>query len=228
MQSLTSTPYVDFYRPGPAGSHVIHARTDHHHDGVTITVAHSDALSRDFHTTQEADTYLAFLEQQVAEGHTLWQIEQAAGVLTSAAAAIDELTADLAETAEVIHLRPEFSRGIACGATGPVRITRIFNDVTCQACIDAEDRRLGRRDDTLDRFRQATTRRAAITTEPQDRVLAQADANGYIRRGKTASIVQLNALDACGLVKLDRRKQGRHWVTFGATLTAKAGRRVAA
>ena len=71
-------------------------------------------------------------------------------------------------------------------------------------------------------YRQDTTTRAANTTEAQDRVITQADERGYIRRGKTASIRQLIALERMGLVKLDRRKQGRHWVTYGATLTAKA------
>nr|WP_221374514.1 hypothetical protein [Actinoplanes polyasparticus] len=181
MNAQLSTTYVDF--TSPTGSRLIHARIDRHHDGVAITVAHVEELDRTFATPAAADAYLNFLQAEVEQGTTLYDIVQAAGVLTSAAAVFDELAAEVLDNAQPA---------------------------------------------TLDTFRQASTRRAAITTEPQDRVLAQADDNGYIRRGKTATIVQLNALERCGLVKLDRRKRGRHWVTFGATLTAKAERRVAA
>ncbi len=76
--------------------------------------------------------------------------------------------------AETIHLRRE-PNPIACGATGPVRVTRTFSEVTCQPCIDAEDRRLGRHDDiveqraTRDAYRQphrATPTRTRVHTKP--------------------------------------------------------------
>ena len=48
--------------------------------------------------------------------------------------------------AESIHLRREPSP-VACGTAGRVRVTRVFREVTCQPCIDVEDRRLGRHDE---------------------------------------------------------------------------------
>jgi hypothetical protein len=77
---------------------------------------------------------------------------------------------------------------------------------------------------TLDDLRQTNTRRAAHITEPLARVLATADPTGYIRRGKTASIRQLIALDGMGMVELDKRRDGRRWVIDGARLTAKANK----
>ncbi|GIM88772.1 hypothetical protein [Paractinoplanes toevensis] len=86
-----------------------------------------------------------------------------------------------AEADEVIHLRRE-PNPIPCGATGPVRVTRVFREVTCQACIDYEDERLGRHNSaTLDAY--ATTARRDFTKgriHCQDPTPAELDA---IRHG---------------------------------------------
>jgi hypothetical protein len=93
--------------------------------------------------------------QQAATGRTPEQIAEAinaevdahqAQVVIPTHNAVVAAVAEVMAEAEIIHLRRE-PNPVACGATGPVRVTRVFREVTCQPCIDAEDRRQGRRDD---------------------------------------------------------------------------------
>ncbi len=81
---------------------------------------------------------------------------------------------------------------------------------------------------SLDAYRQNTTRTGAPTSEPMDRVLAQADERGYILRGKTATSTQLVALKRRGKVELDYRTQGRTRYIAGAWLAGHKPEQVAA
>lgn len=97
MQSLT-TNYVDFY--SPTGARLIHARIDDHGTHTAVTVAHTDLLDRTFRSEREADRYLAFLQAEVEAGTPMWQIEQRAGALTTAAAVFDQLADEVLANAE--------------------------------------------------------------------------------------------------------------------------------
>jgi hypothetical protein len=78
------TEYRDF---GP-----LHIRIDRHEDGVAITVVTParTTLDRAFTNLDEGRAYLTFLRDAALAGLPVWAIEQQAGVLTSAAAVIDD------------------------------------------------------------------------------------------------------------------------------------------
>jgi hypothetical protein len=95
-QAAPQTPeYRDMIAPD--GRHVLHLRVDRHHDHTAILVVTpmDTSLDRAFPTTAEADTYLGFLNEQVAGNVPLWQIEHNAGVLTSTSAALDHIDHEL-------------------------------------------------------------------------------------------------------------------------------------
>jgi hypothetical protein len=93
MQPMTpgTTVYRDF---GP-----LNIRIDMHHDGVAITVTAHPTLNRAFTNLDEARAYLTYLRDEGKAGKPVWLIEVGAGVLTSAAAVLDD-----AETALVADI----------------------------------------------------------------------------------------------------------------------------
>lgn len=97
MQQLTTgqTRYYDYY--SPTGARVLHIRVDRHHDHTAVTVVSpwDTTLDRAFPAQAEADAYLDFLRTEVEAGSQVWLIEERAGVLTSASAALDHFEQDL-------------------------------------------------------------------------------------------------------------------------------------
>jgi hypothetical protein len=75
-------------------------RVDEHHDHTAVTVvSHMNTSLDRAMPHQEADAYLAFLEQEWATGIQMWLLEEQAGILTTVSAALDRF-----ETAMVAEL----------------------------------------------------------------------------------------------------------------------------
>lgn len=104
MNTQLAPEYRDMH--SPSGSRLIHARIDHHgtHTAVTVVVPFDTTLDRSFTSPAAADAYLAFLETEAASGKTMWQIEQAAGAYTNAAAVFDELADEVLANAKPASL----------------------------------------------------------------------------------------------------------------------------
>jgi hypothetical protein len=83
----------------------LNIRIDMHHDGVTILVTAHPGLNRSFTNLSEGRAYLGLLRDMGRAGKPLYEIEDAAGVLTSAAAVLDD-----AEQALIDDLNADFDQ----------------------------------------------------------------------------------------------------------------------
>jgi hypothetical protein len=82
------------------GRVVLQVETTRHHDGISLTVLRHSTLDRTFTNDRigEARTYLRLLIDMARAGHPVWQIEAAAGVLTSTQAVFDDAERELVDS----------------------------------------------------------------------------------------------------------------------------------
>lgn len=84
---------------GPTPDRItVQVRIDRHHDGVSFTVTRHPVLDRTFTNLSQARTYLRLLIDMARAGHPVWQIEAAAGVLTSTQAVFDDAERELVDS----------------------------------------------------------------------------------------------------------------------------------
>jgi hypothetical protein len=186
------------------GALVMTVQVDRHHEGVSITAVHHPALNRTFTNDQlpEGRQYLQFLYDEARKGTALWAIEAHAGVLTSTSAIVNQ-----AEKAMVDGIRANMD------ATQPKPVD--VSDIVPQGA------------GSWQALRRSHTRKANVTTDAMDRILASADA-GYIARSGQATSRQLIALKDRGLVELDWQWIGRERSIAGAWLAGHKPQDVAA
>lgn len=199
MNQLMAPGQTTFRQFGP-----LHIRIDRHDEGVSINVTHHPILDRTFTNLDEGRAYLTLLRDEATAGTAVWAIEEQAGAWTSAAAVVDQV-----EEAMIAGIRANMD-----AATPPrVDVSDIVSDIPAGGSWAA--------------LRRSTTRKAAITSEPMDRVLASAIA-GYVPRSGRATSRQLIALSDRGLVELDWQWIGRERVIVGAWLAGHKPSEVAA
>lgn len=110
--TISTAEYVDYGR--------LNIRIDRHWDGTSIVVTYHDGLNRAFPNHAEADAYLALLEKLEAEGHSVYVIEQQAGMWTTAAAAANDAEAALVD---------DINRTIDTAAPATVDVSDILADI---------------------------------------------------------------------------------------------------
>lgn len=192
MNQLMAPGETAFRQFGP-----LHIRIDRHHEGVSINATNQPALDRSFTNLAEGRDYLTLLRDEANKGTAVWAIEQLAGAWTSAAAIVDAAEQDMVTGINA-----------TLDATQPTGVD--VSDILADTPVGGSWAAL----------RRSNTRKAKVTTEAMDRILAEAS-TGYIPRSQQATSRQLIALKDRGLVELDWQWVGRERSLAGAWLAGQ-------